>query len=1038
MRSLPGLKGAFARFLVLALLTGVSGEALAQAATISGRVTTTEGQPIVGANVLIPSLNAGTTSGANGVYQFSVPEAQANGQRVTLTARFIGYTPISRQITLSPGTQTQNFELKTDPFRLEEMVVTGVAEATSVKKMAMSVGRVSEEQIKNVPASSPLAALAGKVSGARIAVGTGNPGAAPTIRLRGSTNLTVGNNNPLVLVDGVITSNSLADIDANDIESVEVLKGAAAASYYGSNAANGVVNITTKRGKNLQDNKISFSSRSEYGQSGVYNWVPLNKHHNFELNADGSIKTTAGGQRVIKADGIADNPYPATGPDRWRDQLQTWMQDGAFYLQNFQLGMRRGSTNLNSSFTTDHNQGVLPFLSGQHRQNLRLNVDQALGAKADFSASFTYGLNNNDYDPTSTDGWFALLQAPPDLDLKNPNPTVSDVPYFPLLPDAKAKNARGNPLYGLKNNDYNLRRERVLGSFALRYRPFNWLNLDANYGTDRANIRSREYRFRGFLNEGGSPSTGYLDQRQSNNLSENLQFNATTRKLLFSNLLSTTRLSYLRETLDNVNTGAYGSKLNVSAVPDLDALDPTQNTIFSGQNTQRTINYFVSQVFDFKDRYILDALYRRDGSSLFGPNERWQDFYRVAGAWRVTEDIRIPGIQELKLRAARGTAGLRPAFADQYETYSLSAGQISKQQLGNKNLKPAIQTENEYGINVQFLDRFDFELVRAERLTEGAFLAVPLSLAQSGGFLRQVRNAADVSAKTWEVSLQTRVMDTDNFSYSFSLTGDNTKQKIDHMDSAPFRRNATTAQGQDVFYYKSGEKLGIIYGTKWVHTFEQLKENPANANANAADYVVNSDGYLVAASKLGKTTEAPIAYVNAAGATQHVIGDVNPDFSFGFANNLRWRNFSVYALLDGVKGGDIYNFTKQWMYQDERHGTQDQSGRPQADRRPLGFYSAGLYNGLVASDHFVEDGSYARLRELSVAYNMSQNMLSRFGLNRTIKGAKIAFIGRNVFTWTSYSGFDPEVTAGGDFNYRIDGFRYPNFRTFTGQIELQF
>ena len=376
MRSLPGITGAFARLLALALLVGVPGQAFAQAATISGRVTNSDGQPLVGANVLITSLNAGTTTGANGVYQFSIAEADANGQRVTLTARFIGYTPMTRQITLSSGAQTQNFELKTDPFRLDEVVVTGVAEATSTRKLAFSVSRVTEDQMKQVPASSPIAAIAGKVSGARIAIGTGNPGAAPTIRLRGSTNLTVGNNDPLILVDGVITKNSLADIDANDIESVEVLKGAAAASFYGSNAANGVVAITTKRGRNLQDNKLAFSSRTEYGQSGVYKFVPLNHHHNFLLNADGSIATNAAGtQRLLDPDGIADNPYPATGPDAWRNQLETWLQDGNFYLQNFQLGVRRGSTNLNSSFTTDHNQGILPFTSGQRRQNLRLNVD---------------------------------------------------------------------------------------------------------------------------------------------------------------------------------------------------------------------------------------------------------------------------------------------------------------------------------------------------------------------------------------------------------------------------------------------------------------------------------------------------------------------------------------------------------------------------------------------------------------------------------------------------------------------------------------
>jgi hypothetical protein len=126
------------------------------------------------------------------------------------------------------------------------------------------------------------------------------------------------------------------------------------------------------------------------------------------------------------------------------------------------------------------------------------------------------------------------------------------------------------------------------------------------------------------------------------------------------------------------------------------------------------------------------------------------------------------------------------------------------------------------------------------------------------------------------------------------------------------------------------------------------------------------------------------------------------------------------------------------MYQDERHGSMDQAGRPVADRRPLAFYSAGLYNGLVANDHFVEDGSYARLRELSVAYTFGSNTMRQFGLNRIARGLKVALIGRNVYTWTDYTGFDPEVTSGGDFNFRIDGFRYPNFRTITGQVEIQF
>ena len=234
--------------------------------------------------------------------------------------------------------------------------------------------------------------------------------------------------------------------------------------------------------------------------------------------------------------------------------------------------------------------------------------------------------------------------------------------------------------------------------------------------------------------------------------------------------------------------------------------------------------------------------------------------------------------------------------------------------------------------------------MHADRVTKGAFLNVPLSSAASGGYGNQVRNAADVGAKTTELSLDVRVIDQPDFSYNFTLTGDHTTQRIISMDIAPFRVNAG-GQGQDVFYYKSGETLGIIYGAQWVTNPQQLLDNPANSGINLADYEVNPYGYVIKKSN----PKAPIAYVDASGATQHKIGDVNPDFSFGLANNIRWKGFGIYALIDGVKGGDIYNFTKQWMFQDVRHGDKDMGGVPADKQVPYEFFSAGLYNGLTAA-----------------------------------------------------------------------------------------
>ena len=1011
----------------LTLLLAAGAARVGAQATIRGKVTNEAGGPLQGTNVFIRDLSLNAVTDANGAYTILIPSARAQGQTVVMTVRHIGYSPQTRSV-VATGEQTQDYSLHADPLRLEQVVVTGVAEATSTKVLPFSVAKLSEEQIKEVPATSPVAALAGKVAGVRVTSGRGNPGAAPTIRLRGSTNLTVGESAPMIIVDGVITRNSIADLDANDIASIEVLKGAAAASFYGSDAANGVIAVTTKRGRDVADNNMSVTVRSEYGRSGLARMIDLNQSHHFTVDASGNPTTTP------DAEGFADNAYPASGDRRWRNQLKTWMTNGDFYTTNVQLGLRRGNTNFGGSFTNDRNQGTLPLTKGQFRQNLRLNVDQGLTKNADFSASVTYGLQNLDYDPNGSAGIFALLQAPPDVDLAHPSPS-DPVDYFAKLPYDPS--SRGNPLYGLANDDYTQRRERVLGAFSARYRPWEWLRFEGSYGTDRLNRQDRDYQFRGYYNSDGTPTKGSFRTDAYNNVATNQQVSATATKLWFENLLSTTRVAYLREEQRNGSVTAGGSALGVTGVEDLDAVTSDQNYVQSETENMRTLDYMAAQSLDFKSRYIVDLLYRRDGSSLFGSEQRWADFYRVAGAYRLSEDFHIPGIQELKLRAARGTAGLRPRFDYQYETYSVSAGGITKQNVGNKQLKPAIQTEDEYGINTTFLDRFDLELVYAKRLTKGAFLNVPLSQAQSGGFQNQWQNAADVSAKTAELSLNTRVIDKPNFGYTFSVTGDRTRQKIDQMGVAPFRVNAG-GQGQNVFYYKAGEPLGIIYGTRWVRSFEELKRNPAYASANAADYVVNPLGFLVLAANRGKPGESPIKYVGADGATQFSIGDVNPDFSFGWANNLRVHNFNVYALFDGQRGGDVYNFNKQWMFQDYRHGDEDQAGKPQDQKVSVTFYSAGLYNGLEASDYFVEDASYVKLRELSVSYTVNSSMLTRLRLNKYARGIKLALIGRNLFTWTNYSGFDPDVTSGGDFNFRIEGFRPPQFRTVTGQIELTF
>ncbi|MDB4908831.1 MAG: hypothetical protein JWO05_3615 [Gemmatimonadetes bacterium] len=1038
-----GLGRLLRRFGAGALIAAVFGNAAvaqAQDAVITGRVSDEAGGPITGANVSIGTMGMNVTTNTNGVYRLLVPAARVSGQSVILAARHLGFGPQSRQVAVTAGSQTVDFTLKSEAVKLEALVVTGVAEATSTKKLTIGVAHVGEAEISQVPSVSPIGALQGKVAGARIALSRGQPGANPVVRLRGSTNLTIGGSSPLLIVDGVITRGSLADLDANDIESIEVLKGAASANTFGSDAANGVINIITKRGKNASDTRFSLTARGEAGTGNQEKFTPINTHHHYKLNPDGSF-VLSGGVRVADTDHIADNNYPGAIVN----QQKEWTRNGNFGNSYVNLGLRRQALNLSTSYSTERNAGILPFLNGEKKDNIRVNFDQGLLDNLDMSASLLYAQSNNDQDPNpATNGggtatFFALLQAPPDVNLEYPNGT-GDLRFNRHLPTAVSPSARDNPLYDLFSRDQSFRRERMFGSFTGRYRPTTWLTFDGTYGTDRLNTNNTSYAFKGYLTDQGVPGNGDYSEGFFRSTNQNTQVNGTASNH-FGSLKSTTRLTYLIEDTYQAQQSGATTKLNVD-LPTLNGGDPTQNSFASSQQTIRAQDYYVTQQLDLKDRYLAQLVYRRDGSSLFGSNDRYRDYYGISGAYRITQDFNIPGVQELKIRAARGTAGLRPGFTSQYERYALSNGSLSKSALGNKDLKPAEQTENEYSINSDFLDRFSLELTRADRVTKGAFLNVPLSSAKSGGFVSQVQNAADVSARTFEAQLNTRVLESSRYSWNMTLVGDRTRQFIDKLGVAPF--NNTDAFGQNQgqqFYYKQGERLGVMYGSRWVKNLSELADNPvnkANATFTTDNYVVNELGYVVTKASYHTINERPIKYVDGTGNTLVKIGDVNPSFNYGVTNDVRFGDFGLHMLVDGVKGGQIYNFTKQWMFQDYRHADEDQSGVPVEARKPVEFYSASFYDGLAPNSYFVENGSYAKLRELSVNYTLPNSVRSAIGLSRFTNGVKIALIGRNLKTWSKYSGADPETLAGDDFNFRLDGFRYPSLRQVTGQITFNY
>jgi hypothetical protein len=429
----------------------------------------------------------------------------------------------------------------------------------------------------------------------------------------------------------------------------------------------------------------------------------------------------------------------------------------------------------------------------------------------------------------------------------------------------------------------------------------------------------------------------------------------------------------------------------------------------------------------------------------------------------LTQDFHIKGIDELKLRGSYGTAGLRPVFTAQFQTYALVNNLPTPLTLGNPSLKPARSGEAEVGANIDFLTRFSLEYSYSRKLTRDQLLLVPLSSA--AGFINQWQNAGTLLGKTHELSLGVILADRPDLSWRLNIAADRTRQTITQLNTAPFLVGPNYAGNNEVvqmFRIAPGQTFGVIYGTKIVRSFAGLNDNPAVVAAaakagmtldayDAANYVINEDGYVVKKSAYHTSGEKYLGYVDPTGNAVVQIADVNPDFNASFTTNLRYKGFSAYALVDWVQGGSIYNATRQWPFFEYRDRVYDQSGKPAVNcsgnpdptcpystgKKPIAYYQA-VYNGINPIDFFVESGTYVKLKELNVSYTFDRSQVARLGLG--VSSLRVGVIGRNLFTFTKYSGYDPEVAglSGDPYSFRVDGFSYPNFRTFTGFMEINF
>ena len=1053
--------------------------------TIAGTVVdATSQEPLAGAQVFIPAPEQGAVAGSSfGTItdargRFIIRNVPA-GQH-TVRVDLIGYSAASRTVTVESGeVSTVNFRIDQTALELDEIVVTGVAGATPKAKVPFEVAKIQVEDMP-VPRVNAASALQSQVAGARVISATGQPGQTQSITLRGATSINAGGRSqgPLLIVDGVILgSSNLAEIAALDIESIEVVKGAAAASLYGSRAANGVIQIQTKRGTDFSDNVTRYTVRQEFGASSLGNKIELAKSHRLRMNADGtSFLDAAGnevgyGQAALIQDNTSlaflDEPFPG----QTFDQIDRFFDPGDFAQTYVSMEGRTGNTNYYGSFSNFSESGIVRYNQGYNRQNFRLNLDHGLREDLQLSVSSFYSTSWQDLLDTGGGAtpFFNLTFVPPNIDLLQIDSTTGELEVNP-----NPRSLEDNPLYAIRYRELERERQRFMSSGLIRYAPVTWFDLEANVSYDRYNLETNIVYPKGYARGSVDPSS-LTPGQITEDLDINEALNASATASLYytiGDLTTRTRARYLYESQHRAGFTSQGSDLVVAGVPSLDVAVGDKQ-VGSYVQDIRSEGYFLITALDYADKYILDALIRRDGSSLFGSEERWQTYGRVSGAWRMGMEpwFQIPGLNELKLRGSYGTAGGRPNFSAQYETYGVSQGNLVPSTLGNANLRPEFSREIEVGLDAELFDRVSIGLTYADTRTEDQILPVPLP--GFAGFSSQWRNAGTLESTTWEATLEASLIQSGDFSWFSRLLLDQTNTEITHLNVPPFQAGSSSA-----YFIREGEKLGTIYGDQWATSCGDL---PEAAQAFCDEFRVNSDGYFVwtggEATTAGPGPDGTVgtsddlwgtpcpaaiddAVSNSVGCEYGMpvlamceddageptdfcpIGNTLPDLNFSFSNNISWKGLSLYALFDASMGFDIYNQTIQWAYREESAGPVDVRGLPESEKKPVGYY-LNQYDVNAINSHFVEDGSFVKLRELALRYTLSDNILSSLPGLRDMESVTLSLIGRNLYTFTDYTGYDPEVgnpnsifqSAAID---RFDGYQYPNFRTITGSVEITF
>ena len=1033
---------------------------------VKGRVIDSDGNPLVGVTVQIEGTSYGVITDADGNYILEFP-SMAHPKIVFSS---IGYKSKSIEFR---GVKEQNMMLELDHVALDDLVVIGYG-SKSRKDVTTAISTVSQEQISKLAATTPTldGLLQGTVKGVLATTANGEPGSSLKLNIRGITSpypkSGKGNNNqPLYVIDGVPTFmedtgiNPLINISPNDIESIDVLKDAAATAIYGSRGANGVVIVKTKNGKRNEKTKVDFGYTFSFSNP-IKNYKPLNisEYKNVQdeilrntvdgMNDGSSIVGMYGFDYILNQygnvslneetglytyNGLNESLY---GKDNvnWADEI---INKNAPTHQ-YNVAVRGGSNKTNYSFSFNGmNQEGLLLNDRMERYGARLSIDSEInkyitvGGVLDYTYSSRKSGSNDPALGYDNDGWMTR----PDLAVRDADGNFQRVDKFGLYTDTYND---ANAVAKLQRKT-KYENDQFSGNAYIDIKPVKGLTLHADANISRFIFSNSYFSPKITLPEQlGMEPTSTLAESNYRNTNTSINFRADYKFTLteahrFDVMAGYSADRYWSKEHDQAYSGFPNDDILNNASSATTVNKPTETYSKSGLNS-----IYGRLSYDFLSRYLLDFSLRSDESSKFGPGNKRGTFPAVSLAWRINQEPfleSVRDIDDLKFRLSWGKTGSTNVSDFSYiqyfngNQYGGQSGLTLASTYPNKNIKWEMTTEYNAGVDFTlFNGRLTGSFDIYHRKTDGALAPAPIAL--EFGIGTYYSNILDLTNNGFEFSIGGDVVRTKDFTYNTMLSISSNRNKITKL-------NGSTLDMMHQDLYMEGHAMGTVKGYKVAGIYQSQDQiRKLNEQAMAKGFDFYQDGAAVGDYMFVDTNGD--GYISEADRT--AIANPEPKVFGGWSNTLSYKNFTLSMLFQYQLGGDAYYSTMQESASGalgmsilrEMYGNTWTPDRTDAKYAKL-MWMPSAYTNTQANDRYVYSNSYFRLRNITLSYTFEPVWLERLH----VSGASVFFTATNLFTITDWPGLDPDMAATNAFTKTTETKDvYPMSRSFSFGLKLQF